>query len=498
MSGGYGVPIPVSSADRSLVIRGCSALVPGGSAREDVDIVVVDGLIDRIGPSGDRGHGTGAIDGRGLLAIPGMVNAHTHSAENCLRGSGTCLPLEVWLTRMFGTAGRYTPEDHYATALASATEMLQSGTTAVIDHLWMTPPTVEATEAVLRAYRDAGIRAAVAPLVADMDATGDFARAAGHDLSGALFTDLAGAQPASETQDQLETLIARWHGTDDGRLQVFAGPCGLQWCSEDLLERLADTARRHGTGLTVHLLESRLQRHVAEHRFGTGPVQVLDRLGILDAHCSLAHGVWLDRDDIEVIAERGAVVVHNPSANFRLGSGRADVPAMLAAGVRVALGADGSASSDDQVIWTQLKLAALVHNNFEEDRWLSPRQALAMATEGGAAALGLDGRLGVLHPGALADIVLVDRHSAGLAGAQDLEAALALSERGNGVTHVVVDGRLVVADGRCTRVDDAGARAALAEQAARRAAGQVERPEIVEAMRKMAALKSAIRDADRA
>jgi 5-methylthioadenosine/S-adenosylhomocysteine deaminase len=489
--------VTATNDSRSLVIRGCSAMVGPGSVRDDIDIVVAGGTIDRIRPAGDAPDGVPSIDGHGLLALPGMVNAHTHSAENCLRGSGACLPLEVWLTRMFGTAGPYTPEDHYVTALAGATEMLRSGTTAVLDHLWMTPPTVEAAEAVLRAYRDVGIRAAVAPLVADMDATGAFAGARGFDLSGALFTDLAGAQPPGEIQAQLEELIARWHGSECGRLLVFAGPAGPQWCSDELLERLGDTARRHETGLTLHMLESRLQRHVAEHRHCTGPVQVLDRLGILDERCSLAHGVWLDGGDIELIAERGAVVVHNPSANLRLGSGRADVPAMLAAGARLALGADGSSSSDDQVIWTQLKLASLVHNDFEEDRWVSPRQALAMATEGGAAALGLGDRLGVLRAGALADIVLLDRHGAGMAGAQDLEGALALSERGNGVVHVVVDGRLVVADGRCTRVDEADARAALAEQAARRAAGQVERPEILAAMAKMAALKAAVRDSDR-
>ena len=225
-------------------------------------------------------------------------------------------------------------------------------------------------------------------------------------------------------------------------------------------------------------------------RFGTGAVEGLDRLGLLGPRTSLAHCVWLSPEDIEVIAERGAVVVHNPSANMRLGSGRAPVPELVAAGVTVALGADGSASSDSQVVWTQLKLAALVHNDGIRERWIGGAQALAMATTGGAAALGLAGAAGVLEPGALADVVLVDLLGDGLTGAQALEAALALSETGRAVRHVLVDGRLVVRDGRCLTVDEQAVREALAEQRAKRAAaGREPPPATLEAMRKLQAFR---------
>ena len=257
------------------VIRGCDALIRPGELRGNVDLTIASGRIERISDAAEPPAGTEVIDGRGLLAIPGLVNAHTHSAENCLRGSGHCLPLEVWVTRMFGTAGPYSAEDQYTTALAGAVEMLLSGTTAVLDHLWMTPPSVEVADAVLRAYRDVGIRAAVAPLVADADFTGELAAARGIDLSGALFTDLAGALPVPELVAQLEELIGRWHGAEGGRLSVFAGPCGVHWCSQALLEQLAETARAHSTGLTVHLLETRLQRRDRRDRLraipGAGP-----------------------------------------------------------------------------------------------------------------------------------------------------------------------------------------------------------------------------------
>jgi 5-methylthioadenosine/S-adenosylhomocysteine deaminase len=478
-----------------LIVQGCDALVAPGDVRRGVDIVIEGNRIASVEPTGSRDPppGVEVLPGGGLLAMPGLVNAHTHSPENCLRGSGEGLPLEVWLTRMFGTAGVFSPDDHYVCALAGAVEMLLTGTTATLDHLWMTPPTVPAAEAVLRAYRDCGIRAAVAPLVADVDFTEALAAQRGLDVSGALFTDLAPPVPADEAQAQLEELLRRWHDRDGSRLQVFAGPCGVQWCSDELLVRLAETARHHDSAVTMHLLETALQDEVCRLRFGGTAVRGLDRLGLLTQRCSLAHAVWVDRQDFELLAERGAVVVHNPAANFRLGSGRAPIPDLMNAGARIALGADGSASSDNQIMWTQLKLASLIHNG-DDDRWVSGAQALEMATEGGAAALGLGGELGRIEAGALADVVLLDRLGEGLRGVQEISAGLALSETGRAVVHVLVGGELVVREGRCTRVNESALRAAIAEQVAGRREYQeaVPRPTL-EAMEKMARLRSATR-----
>jgi 5-methylthioadenosine/S-adenosylhomocysteine deaminase len=466
--------IPEPGRDAHLVIRGCDVLVaPGRPLREDVDLVVGRGRVAAISPSPTLPHQVGEgeiLDGRGLLAIPGLVNAHTHSPENPLRGAGEGLPLEPWLCLMFSIGGDYTPQDHYACALAGAVEMLRCGTTAVVDHLWTTPPSVEAVEAALRAYRDAGMRAAVAPMMGDVDGTEDVARQHGLDPDG-LFPRRRPAVPVAELVAQLNHLMARWHGAAGGRLRVLAGPDGVQWCSDQALTALAEVARRHGSLVHTHLLETFLQDAACRLRHPGGGVRLLDALGLLE-HCALAHGVWLDGDDVRRIAERGAVVVHNPGANLRLGSGRAPVRALLDAGATVALGTDGSASSDNQVLWDQIKLAALIH--FGQDReGLRGTEVLRMATAGGAAAMGLPpGDLGTLEPGSLADVTLLDRFGDGLAGASELEATLALSETGRGVRHVLVGGEIVVRDGRCTRIDEEAVRAALAEQARRRAANR--------------------------
>jgi 5-methylthioadenosine/S-adenosylhomocysteine deaminase len=469
----------------TLVIRGCAALVRPGDLRDAVDIVIAGNRIESLMPTGEPRVDTDVLDGTGLVALPGLINAHTHSPCNCLRGAGEGLPLEVWLARLFGISGRYDPEDHYACAAAGALEMLRTGTTALLDHLWMTPPSVEAAEAVLRAYREAGIRAAVAPLIVDADYTGALAETYGVDLSGALFTDFAPPLPVHEVRAQLEDLVARWHGAQGGRLRIFAGPCGAQWCSDELLLTLNELAERHQLGLHIHLLESRLQVHSCRVRFGTGGVEGLDRLGILGPRTSLAHSVWLEPSEIEQIAERGSIVVHNPSSNLRTGSGRAPVPDLLRAGVRVALGADGPAASDNNILWSQVKLAALIHNDGLAT-WLGSAEAFEMATAGGAAALGLAGELGTLEPGMLADIVLVDRDGYGLAGVQDLAAGLALSETGWGVRHVIVDGKLVVTEGRCVTLDEEEVLAALREQRDKRHAAHLQPPpEALDAMRRL-------------
>lgn len=479
----------------SLLVRGCNVLVgPGLPVREDVDLLAVDGLIADIQPSGTRPQPADAVvlDGHGLLALPGFVNAHTHSPENALRGVGEGLALEPWLCVLFAAAGIYDPDDHYACALAGAAEMLHSGTTAVVDHLWMTPPRAEAADAVLRAYRDIGIRAAVAPMLDDSDDTEALARSVGVPVDGGLFPRQREIRPPAELAGLVDDLAHRWHGAAGGRLQVLAGCTGVQWCSDQLLVAMAEVADRHHTGVHLHLLETRLQDRACRLRFGASAVQGLDRLGLL-GRCSLAHAVWLDAAGVELVAERGAVVVHNPAANLRLGSGTAPVRALLDAGATVALGSDGAASSDNQILWEQVKLASLVHGGVNGGG-VSASEALTMATAGGAAMLGLGGRLGRLEPGMLADLMLLDRYGDGLAGAVDLEVALALSETGRGVRHVIVDGQVVVRDGRCVRVDEGAVRAALAAQAARRRLRGPLPPVSAKAMARLEQLERVLRD----
>jgi cytosine/adenosine deaminase-related metal-dependent hydrolase len=482
-----------AKVETRIVIEHCDVLVRPGELRPGAGIELAGGRIASIGTDHPERGEAAILDGSGLLAMPGLVNAHTHSPENCLRGVGQRLPLEPWLMLMFDTGGLYDPEAHRICASAGAAEMLRTGTTSVIDHLWMTPPGSEAIDVTMTAYRDAGIRAAVAPLMSDVDTTFLLAATLGVDMSAASMP----VQPAAELLGMLQQAMRRWHGAADGLLQIFAGPSGVQWCSEELLTGAAAIAAENRTGFHIHLLETTIQNATCHRRFGMSGLQKLEALGILGPNVSLPHSVWIDDDDIAAISRRHAVVVHNPAANLRLGSGRAPVPALLDAGVTVALGADGSASSDNQVMWSQIKLAALIHNNGATDSWIDGRQALTMATTGGAAALGhRDDGLGTLTPGAPADLILLQRKGSALAGAVDLEGTLALSEDGCSVRHVFVAGRQVVRDGRCLTIDEQTVYGQLAELAeARFVAHRNPSPRAILAMAQLGALGASVNHA---
>ena len=450
-----------------LTIRGCDALVRPGELLEGVDVELSNGRIESVAKARPHGHASAVLDGAGLLAIPGLINAHTHSPENPLRGMGEGLRLEPWLLLMFGTSGPYDEEDHYACALAGAAEMMKVGVTGVIDHPWMNEAGRGGAEAVLRAYRDAGLRAAVAPMMEDCDITAELAAARGIRIAPANMTTGRKAVPPGELIAQLDDLIETWHGSCDGRLKVFAGPGGLQWCSEELVTGLAELARSKRTGLHIHLLETALQREACLHHFSQGGVRTLEAMGVLGPNVSLAHTIWIESGDAEVIAAAGAIPVHNPAANLRVASGTMPVNELLDAGATVALGTDGAASSDNQNLWDAVKLACLVHN--ADSHSISSFDSLSMATEAGAAAMGDAGRLGALEPGRLADIALLDRSTLTLAGSQVIEPALALSDCGASVKHVIVAGDLVVRDGCCVRIDERAVTSGLVEQAQKRA-----------------------------
>jgi cytosine/adenosine deaminase-related metal-dependent hydrolase len=355
----------------------------------------------------------------------------------------------------------------------------------------MTPLRPEGFDGVMRAYRDSGLRGGLAPLYSDHDATADLARSLGIEADGPLIPQQRPALPAAEAIAITEDAMARWHGAEDGRLHVLAGASGIQWASEELLTGMADLARRRGSTMQLHVLETRVQDAACRLRFGgRSGVQALDALGVLGPDVSMGHCVWIDDGDVELIAARGAVPVHNPAANLRLRSGRSPVARLLAAGAHVAVGTDGAASSDDQQTWVAMRLATLLHRGPDEP-WVTCAQALAMATAGGARALGVDG-LGMLAPGAPADVALVAWAGFGLAGARELEPALVLSETGAGVRHVIVAGEVALRDGVPVHIDLDTVHAAIAEQRARRLRDYGDPPELPATLARIDAVRRAL------
>lgn len=444
-----------------ILIKGCALLdkqEPRG-LKENQDIEIQGNRISSVTPS-EEGKSAAArvIDGRDKLVIPGLINAHTHSTENLLKGTTDRLPLEPWLAHLFGTRGEFTPRDIYLGCMVGAIEMLKSGTTAVLDHMWPGPSiNLEWLSAAMAAYRDAGIRAALAPLIDDQDRVVQFGRDRGHRLDSTYVGRRhQGQPPLREMMDRLKQFFRSWHNSENGRLRCYLGPAGVQWCSASLLEESLSLVRQFGAGLHTHLMETRLQSLVCHECFGKSAVAFLNDEGLLGSDVSFAHSVWLDDDDIRTIAVSGAQVVHNPASNLKLGSGLAPIRRMLDAGVTVALGADGSASSDNQVMFDALKLAGLIHNvkEVDADRWVSAREAFSLATRGGATVMGHSGDLGVIAPGALADLVLLDLKSIHWVPLNDPFRQLVFCETGRSVHTVIVDGQVVVEGGLLLTVEE--------------------------------------------
>jgi 5-methylthioadenosine/S-adenosylhomocysteine deaminase len=232
------------------------------------------------------------------------------------------------------------------------------------------------------------------------------------------------------------------------------GPSAVQRCTDALLAGAAELAAKNNLPLHIHLAETKAQALQGRTIYGHSLLRHLESLGILGTKLSCAHSIWIEDEDVALFARRGVTAVHNPASNLRIGSGLARVKEFLAAGVNVALGTDGAASNDGQNMFDAVRLTALIHNQAGSDfnQWITPIQAVAMATRNGARAFDIDA--GVLAPGRLADLVLLRRDTAAFTPLNDAVGQIVFCENGGDVDTVIVNGEIVVERGCCTKVDE--------------------------------------------
>jgi 5-methylthioadenosine/S-adenosylhomocysteine deaminase len=421
-------------------------------------LIVDRGVIVAVGPTSElrRNHAPdNEIGGLDRIVLPGLVSPHQHGGGvTSVQLGCPDQPFERWMVRMLGVV----PLDPYLDTLFHAVRFIECGiTTTIHSHYTRDPDRYEEEiEAHLRAWAESGIRVAFAPCFLNRN---QFVYETNEEFVASLPAGLA-AEAERLTQlgpdigpylDLVADLRKRLQGSASAR--VLLGPVAPQWCSIEALERMAAEGDPTA-GVQMHLLESPAQRRHLDAWLGESVVVWLDRLGFLSPAASFAHGVWLRPEEIELLADRGAHIVHNPSSNLRLGNGVAPVPELCEAGVSVALATDDMTLADDEDLLAEMRLARVLAQlrGFR----LTSADLLNMVSERGAVAAGFGGLAGVLAPGKRADVVLLDdgrlEDPAVAENVSMLDLVVARG-RGSDVRTVLIDGKVVLDEGKHTWID---------------------------------------------
>lgn len=367
------------------------------------------------------------VDCAGCVVMPGLVQAHVHTCQTLARGRADDLELLDWLRTVIWPYEAALDEAALtASAELACAELLLGGTTAILDMA-----TVHHTDAVFAAAERAGIRATIGKAMMD---------APDPQIPPGL------RESTRASLDESAALIARWHGAAGGRLRYAYAPRFVLSCTDDLLREVAAEAPARGVRIHTHASESPGEVALVRQRFGKDNIAVLDELGLLGNHCCLAHCIHLSADERRRLAARGAHVCHCPSSNLKLASGICDVPALIAAGISVAIGADGAPCNNNLDGLLELRLTALLHKHRAGPRALPAPEVVRMATLGGAAALGLADQIGSLEPGKRADVITVSMASARQTPMYDPISHLVYVTHGDDVRTTIVNGKILMRD----------------------------------------------------
>ena len=366
------------------------------------------------------------IDAKGGLILPGLINGHTHAPMSLFKGLADDLPLMEWLNRYIFPVEKNMDADfiHTGTQLACA-EMILSGTTTFCDMYLF-------EDQVAQAAFQSGLRCLVGEVLYDFPSPnyGDLE-------SGFAYT---------------EWLIEKWK--DNPLVSIAVEPHALFTCNPELLQRANEMALTHKRPMIIHFAETLAEVEDIKKRYGKTPLEHLDALGILGPHLIADHAVHLNSSEIDQMAEHGISVIHNPESNMKLGSGIAPIPQMIAQGVTVGIGTDGSASNNNMDLFTEMDMAAKLHKVHTMDPTvMDALTVLKMATIEGAKALGLSHETGSLETGKKADIIIIDTHKPHLTPMYNPFSHLVYAARGQDVSHAIINGRLVMENRQLLTLD---------------------------------------------
>ena len=416
-----------------------------GTIIENGAIAVDDGIIIAVGTAADiesRFAATETLPGKRRVAMPGLVNGHSHAAMTLLRGVADDLALMDWLTNYIFPAEVQFVDPEFVrigTELA-CWEMIRGGTTTFVD-MYYYPDTI--AEVVERC----GMRALISATVIDQRSPD--------------------AESATDSIGKGVGFIERWKNRSSRITPIF-GPHANYTLDADQLRETREAALELGVPISIHLSESPYEVQYSKDTYGTTSIEMLEGIGFFEGPTIAAHVVWPTDDEIPILRDRKVGVIHNPTSNMKIASGISPVTKMLAAGVRVGLGTDGAASNNDLDMWEEMRLAALLQKVERMDpEVLSAATVLRMATAGGATAIGLGDSIGSLEPGKRADLIQVGFDDVHHVPTYDVISHLVYVTDEQDVDTVVVDGKVLLLDGRFLTLDTARIAAEAKELAGR-------------------------------
>jgi guanine deaminase len=438
-----------------IVIRG--ALLADSSRRrgEPAEVLIEDGVITAVAAKVDAPAGAKVVDAKGLLMHPGLINGHTHGHTGLGKGMGDTWTLELLLAAAPWIGGNRTLEDKKLSTMLCAAEMVQKGCTAAYDLFYEFPlPTADGCDAGAEAYAEVGMRAVIAPMVADrtvyeaipglMDA-----------LPPALQKAVEGLrlQPYEKTLGAISGILKGWKWAGKDIMPAVAPTIPLH-CADEFMCGCAKLAREHGVGIHSHVGESKVQAVSGIRRYGRTLLQHMGGLGLVGPDFTAAHAIWLDDDDFRILADKGGSAVHNPGSNMKLGNGMFRLRQAIDAGVNVGIGTDGATCADNQNMYEAMRYASMLSKVQTPDPrfWATADEVYRAATVGSAKALGFKD-VGAIAPGFKADIVFLDLASINWMPHHWSTNQIVHTEDGCGVKHVMIGGRFVFKDGRHTTID---------------------------------------------
>jgi len=409
----------------NILIKNAKVLVyeNGKLLTKDADIAIKGNKISQIEKiKADSGFQK-IIDASNMLAMPGLINTHTHLSMVLFRNYADDMPLFDWLTKkIWPLEAKLTNEAIYKGSILGIAELIKSGVTGFLDMYFFADETIKAA-------LETGVRVYIARGLTD-------------------------EEEGKEVQlNETRRLFNEYHN-QEGRVKIYAGPHAPYTCSPRYLKKVIELAKELDIGIHIHLAETKKEVDECIEKWGKTPIKHVFDLGLFERPTIAAHCVHLNDEDIEILAKSNVSVAHNPTSNLKLASGFAPVEKMLKAGVNVTLGTDGASSNNNLNMFEEMHLASIMHKALNYDAVSVPAETvIKMATINGAKALGIEDELGSLEVGKKADIILIDLRKPHLVPLNNPLSAICYSAQSSDVHTVIVDGKILMENYELKTID---------------------------------------------